>query len=83
MYGQTEWISSHTSRSKASTREETRDDAVPGVLLLSVALDGAVKSREHATEHAEVAARNGSSCLDRCQSTNKAISLGVSNTINE
>ncbi|KAI3479512.1 hypothetical protein L1887_58423 [Cichorium endivia] len=53
------------SDSQAASGHEACDDGVPGILLLTDALDGAVERGEHAAPHAEVASEHGCARLDR------------------
>lgn len=69
------YASKLTTESKSSTSHETRDDGVPGVLLLPVALDGTVKGREQSTPDTEVSTENGSTSLNGRQRTGETLSL--------
>ena len=70
-----------TPRCQTSTGHETRDDRVPRVLLLSYALDGAVKRREHATPDAKVTARDWGTGLHGRNRTGEALPLQYVSTL--
>ena len=54
-----------TSEGQGSTRQETRDDSVPGVLFLTVSLDGTVKRREQPSPNTKVSSEDGRSSFNR------------------
>lgn len=55
-----------TPNRERATGKETRDDGVPGVLLLADAFDGTVECAEHAAPDTEVAAEDGRAGFDCC-----------------
>jgi hypothetical protein len=72
-----------TAGSQAATSHETGDNAVPCVLLLPPALDGAIERGEHATPNTKVATRNGRTSFDGGQRTNKTLALKVASGADE
>ena len=64
-----------TPQGQASTGKETRDDTIPHVLLLPVALDGTVERREHATPYTKIATCDRCASLDDRHGTDQSITL--------
>ena len=60
-----------TASGETATGQETTDDRIPHVFLLSYAFDSTVKSGEHTTPDTEVASCDGSTGFDDGQSTDE------------
>lgn len=65
-----------TTDSERATGEEASDDGVVRILLLTDALDGAVKGREEAAPDAEVAAEDRGAHLDSRDGTDATLTVG-------
>ena len=65
-----------SSNRKGTTGEETSDDGIPRILLLSHALDGAIESREETTPDTEVAAEDRRSHLHGGNGTDSSLAIG-------
>ena len=64
-----------TPRRQTAASHKTRDDRVPHVLLLPVALDGTVERREHATPYTKIATCDRCASLDDRHGTDQSITL--------
>ena len=66
-----------TADGQGTTGEETGDDGVVSILLLTETLDGAVEGTEHATPNTEVSTEDRGASLDGRDGTYPALTVGA------